>query len=141
VYLVDKSAFEQQRHSDAADQVLRAIADAGKLATCEVVALELLYSTRGPDDYEARWAGLSSLVWLPVDGTVMRTAMDIQHSLARTGQHRRPIPDLLIAATAMVHDATLLHYDKDFDLIAEVTGQPTRWIVPRGSGHGAIPLA
>jgi predicted nucleic acid-binding protein len=141
VYLVDKSAFEQQRHSDAADQVLRAIADAGQLATCEVVALELLYSTRGPDDYEARWVGLSSLVWLPMDATVMRTAMDIQRSLARTGQHRRPIPDLLIAATAIVHDATVLHYDKDFDLIAEVTRQPTRWIVPRGSGHGVTPLA
>jgi predicted nucleic acid-binding protein len=139
VYLVDKSAFEQQRHSKTADAALRALAEAGQLATCEIVALELLYSTRGPADYEARWAGLGSLVWLPVDGDVTRTALELQRALARTGQHRRPIPDLLIAATAVVHGATVLHYDKDFDLIAEATGQPTQWIVPRGRGHGDMP--
>lgn len=44
-----------------------------------------------------------------------------------------PMPDLLIAATAERHDVTVLHYDADFDLIAEVTGQLTRWVVPRGS--------
>lgn len=137
LFLVDKSAFEQQRHSEAADAVLRELAQAGQLATCEIVALELLYSTRGPEDFEARWRGLQSLVWLPVDAAVTRKALDIQRALAKGGQHRRPIPDLLIAATALVHDATVLHYDKDFDLIAAVTGQPTQWILPRGTGHGA----
>ena len=136
LFLVDKSAFEQQRHSLEADSVLRGLAEAGQLATCEIVALELLYSTRGPADYEARWMGLASLTWLPVDGEVTRAAMDIQRALTTSGQHRRPIPDLLVAATAVVHGATVLHYDKDFDLIAAVTGQPTRWIVPRGTGHG-----
>jgi len=43
------------------------------------------------------------------------------------------IPDLLIAATAERHGATVLHNDKDYDLIAEVTGQPAEWVVPRGS--------
>lgn len=137
VHLVDKSAFEQQRHSAAADAVLKALAHNGHLAVCEIVALELLYSARGAADYEKRWAGLQSLVWLPVDAEVTRTALDIQRKLAATGQHRRPIPDLLIAATAAVHGATVLHYDRDFDLIAAVTGQPTRWIVPRGEGHRA----
>ena len=44
--------------------------------------------------------------------------------LARRGWHRVPIPDVIIAATAEHHRATVIHVDKDFDLIAEVTDQP-----------------
>lgn len=135
VYLVDKSAFEQHRHSESARDVLTAIAENGKLAVCEIVVLELLHSTCGTADYEARRKGLEAFTWLPVDAGVTTRALDIQHRLAQIGQHRRPIPDLLIAATAMQHGATVLHYDKDFDLISAVTGQPTRWIIPRGTGH------
>ncbi|MEZ5190120.1 MAG: PIN domain-containing protein [Schumannella sp.] len=137
LYLVDKSAFEQQRHSRAADELLRILAAEGRLAVCEMVALELLHSTRGAEDYESRRAGLESLIRLPMDHDVARMALDIQRRLVHAGLHRRPIPDLLIAATALVHEATVLHYDKDFDLIASVTGQPARWIIPRGTGHGS----
>lgn len=53
-------------------------------------------------------------------------ALDVQLQLARRGHHRAPsIPDLLIAATAEVAKLTVLHVDKDFELIAEITGQPT----------------
>jgi hypothetical protein len=135
LFLVDKSAFEQQRHSNQADAMLRALAAENRLAICEIVALELLFSTRGPADYEARWSHLESLEWLPTDAAACRTALDLQRRLAQRGQHRRPIPDLLIAATALVHGATVLHYDRDFDRIAAITGQATRWIVERGAGH------
>lgn len=134
-FLVDKSAFEQQRYSEGAHTILSVLAAENQLATCEVIALELLYSTRSSVDYEARRAHLGSLLWLPVNAEVSTAALDIQRLLARRGQHRRPIPDLLIAATALVHGATVLHYDKDFELIGEHTGQPMRWIIPRGSGH------
>jgi predicted nucleic acid-binding protein len=43
------------------------------------------------------------------------------------------MPDLLVAAVAERHALTLLHYDADFDTIAEITGQDARWVVPRGS--------
>ena len=43
------------------------------------------------------------------------------------------MPDLLIAAVAEQHRVTVLHYDADYDRIAEITGQPMRWIVPRSS--------
>jgi hypothetical protein len=43
------------------------------------------------------------------------------------------IPDLLIAAVAARHDVTLVHYDADYEAIASVTGQRTRWAAPRGS--------
>jgi len=136
LYLVDKSAFEQQRHSVAADETLRALATENRLATCEIVALELLYSARGVADYERRWVDLQALPWLHVTQAVMTRALTTQRLLAARGQHRRPLPDLIIAAAAAEHDATVLHYDHDFDLIAEVTGQPTRWIVAPGTGHG-----
>lgn len=59
--------------------------------------------------------------------------MDVQGELARSGRHRVPIPDLLVAAAAENGGLTVLHYDSDFDTIAGVTGQPTEWVVPRGS--------
>lgn len=136
MYLADKSAYEQQRHSAAADKTLRALAADGALAMCEIVALELLYSARSSADYEQRFTDLHSLPWLHVTSAVMTRALDMQRALAARGQHRRPLPDLIVAATAAEHGAIVLHYNQDFDLIAEVTGQPVRWIVPRGSGHG-----
>lgn len=52
-------------------------------------------------------------------------AEQVQMLLAGRSQHRAPsIPDLLIAATAEKAGVTVLAVDKDFDLIAEVTGQP-----------------
>ena len=136
-HLADKSAFEQQRHSEAAAGLLRALTADGALYMTEIVALELLYSARNPDDYETRWDDLGALPWLRLTEAVAVRALDIQHQLAGLGQHRRPIPDLLVAATALEHDATVLHYDHDFDLIGEATGLSERWIVPPGTGHGA----
>lgn len=53
-------------------------------------------------------------------------AVELQSLLADQGQHRAPsIPDLVNAATAELAELTVLHLDKDFDLIAEITGQPT----------------
>ena len=52
-------------------------------------------------------------------------ALEVQLLLADRGQHRAPsIPDLLIAAAAELATLTVLHLDKDFELIADVTGQP-----------------
>lgn len=87
-------------------------------------------------DYEQRWADLQALPWLQVTKAVMARALTTQRLLAARGQHRRPIPDLVIAAAAAEYDATVLHYGGDFDLIAAVTDQPTRWIIPSGTGHG-----
>jgi predicted nucleic acid-binding protein len=57
--------------------------------------------------------------------TIEDRAVDVQATLADQGQHRAPsIPDLLIAATAELAGLTVLHVDKDFELIAGITGQP-----------------
>jgi predicted nucleic acid-binding protein len=58
----------------------------------------------------------------------------VQHGLVSRGHHRGPTPvDLLIAAAAELFGLTLLHYDRHFDLIAGVTGQPCEWLALRGT--------
>jgi len=65
---------------------------------------------------------------------VFQRALEVQAALAtRSGHRGAALPDLLIAATAERHRVTVLHYDHEYDLIASVTGQPTHWIVPRGT--------
>ena len=61
-------------------------------------------------------------------------AAEVMVLLAGNGKHRSVgIPGLLIAAVAERHGLTLVHYDSDFDHVAEVTGQATRWLAPRGT--------
>ena len=60
--------------------------------------------------------------------------MEVQDALAKRSQQRGvKIADLLIAAAAEIADLVVLHYDRDFDRIAEITGQATEWIIPAGS--------
>ena len=98
------------------------------IAACHLTALEICSSARTQPDLEALLAGQRALEWLPVSEAVMDRALEVQRLLAgHSGNaHRRPIPDLIIAATAEVHGAEVLHVDSDYDLIAEVTGQPVR---------------
>ena len=98
------------------------------------VRLELLYSARGPADYARLADDLAGLPDLTVDDAVTRRAEEVQAILAGRSQHRGPTPvDLCVAAVAEIAAATLIHYDRHFDAIARVTGQPTEWIAPRGS--------
>lgn len=64
----------------------------------------------------------------------MRRALEVHRLLAAQSQHRNfRLPDLIIAATAEVHGATVLHYDIGYDRIAAVTGQPVEWVAAKGS--------
>lgn len=53
--------------------------------------------------------------------------------LAARSQRGRKLPDLLVAAAGEALDLVVLHYDADFDLIADVTGQRCTWVVQPGS--------
>ncbi|MGH8896929.1 MAG: PIN domain nuclease [Egibacteraceae bacterium] len=131
LYLADKSAYERRRHSEGVRTAFVELASTGTLATCEIVALEVLYSARNLADYEQLRADLDSLEWLGTTDTALRRALTVQHDLAKRGQHRLPLPDLIIAATAEQYGAAVLHYDKGYDLIAAVTGQPVVRVAPR----------
>lgn len=132
-YLLDKSVLARAGKPPVA-AVLRPLVAAGRTAISGVTALELGFSARSLADHSRVRAGVEAHEWLHTEDDDLRRAFDIQEQLARSGRHRAvPLPDLLLAAIAERHRVTLLHYDADFDLVAETTGQPVRWILPRGS--------
>jgi predicted nucleic acid-binding protein len=130
-YLADTSAWNRSRQvfERWSELTLR-----DELVLCAPVRLELLYSVRRSRDYRAFRADLRGFRDLRVDGWVTDFAEVIQSRLAARSAHRGPTAvDLLVAATAARHGAILLHYDRHFDAIALVTGQPAEWIARRGS--------
>ncbi|NUW30355.1 PIN domain nuclease [Nonomuraea sp. SMC257] len=134
MYLLDKSALARIRTSEVVAKALHPLFAARVIATCTVVDLELFYSARDYEHYQRIVRAQRQCIMLPVDDQVQKRACVVQEELVTKGQHRGVSPnDLLIAACAEVHGATILHYDRDFDIIAEVTGQPSLWVVPPGS--------
>jgi hypothetical protein len=110
------------------------MARADELAICAPVALELLYSAPSKAEYRELADELSLIRLLPTTDRAARAAQRVQALLAERSQYRGPPPiDLLIAGVAEVHGATLIHYDRHFDAIQRVTGQPMEWLAPRGS--------
>lgn len=130
-YLADTSAWHW---SGRVAERWEALLESDELAVCSPVALELLYSARGPADYRALAADIAMLPWLPLDERAEAAAGRAQAALAERSRHLGPTPvDLLIAAVAEVNDVVLLHYDRHFDLIARATGQESEWLAPRGA--------
>jgi predicted nucleic acid-binding protein len=131
LYLADTSAWHR---SGAAGDRWDDLLAAGEVAICVPVRLELTYSARGVRDYAALHDQLAGLPRLPLDREASAAASELQSALAARAQHRGPRPmDLLIAAIAWVQGAIVLHYDRHFDAIARVTGQPMEWLARRGS--------
>ncbi len=135
VYLIDKSALARVGRHPTVQAALEQLDEAGVLATNPIIDLEIGYSARNVAEYDSVAADRRGLYQeLPITLAVTNRARTVQRELAKCGQHRGPgVPDLLIAATAELNGAIVVHYDHDFETIAEITGQPTRWIVPPGT--------
>lgn len=132
-YLIDKSALARMPH-ESVRQRLAPLIEAGEVVTCAIVELEVLYSARNHADHvNIRERRALAYERIPITEEVLDRAIEVQGELARTGRHRVPIADLLIAGAAESTSLTLLHYDSDFDTIISVTGQRAEWVVPRGS--------
>jgi predicted nucleic acid-binding protein len=98
----------------------------GSVRIATVTRLEVGYSARsGPDLRSAvRRAPLAALPVEYQTPAIEDRALEVQMRLADRGHHRAPsVPDLIVAATAELAGLTVLHVDKDFELIAHVTGQ------------------
>lgn len=107
-----------------------------ELVLCDVVALEYLMGARTSDDYARLELALGGFRWVETLPHDWRRAREVHRALASQGAgHQRSvrIPDLLVAAIAERTDLPLAHYDEDYDRIAAITGQSTRWVLPRGS--------
>ncbi len=125
-WLIDKSAYARLARASDVGQWLTRI-QRGVVRISTVTRLEIGYSFRTGAQAH-REVAEPPLSLLPVEyltPAIEDRAVEIQLLLADRGQHRAPsIPDLLIAATAEKAGLTVLAVDKDFDLIAEITGQP-----------------
>lgn len=134
--LADTSAWTS-RHLDpsvAADFDDRLVRS--EIATCDMVRLELLWTTRDAGELAARRAALEALHDCPIERPAWSRAIDVFEQLGAQGplHHRRvKLPDLLVAAAAELAGLSLCHYDADFEAIAVVTGQEVRAIAPLGS--------
>jgi predicted nucleic acid-binding protein len=136
--LLDNSAWARLNAAAVPDERAAEIAaalEAGEIATCLPFLLEAGYSARNAAEHDALMDGLLALPHFPVDGEVERRAIEAQHQLARAGHHCLPPVDLLVAAIADRQRLAVLHYDHDYDLIAEKTDLRfgSEWLVPRGT--------
>lgn len=131
-YLIDKSAYTRIRIPSVREVVEPLLLD-DRVAVSPMVTLELLYSAKSTEDYDRLSALLGELPSATMNAATWSVALDLQRRLSRRGQHRIAIPDLLIAAAAIQYDLVVLHYDKDFDLIAAVSDLQHQWVVDKGS--------
>jgi predicted nucleic acid-binding protein len=125
-WLIDKSALVRLGASpDAVEWASRIERGLVRIAT--VTRLEVGYSARSGSDLRAgfRTAPLASMPTEYLTPAIEDRTVEVLALLADRGQHRAPsLPDLIIAATAELAGLTVLHLDKDFDVISDVTGQP-----------------
>jgi predicted nucleic acid-binding protein len=136
--LADTSAWSWSRRR-AYPELRRAFDDAlvdGELATCDMVRLELLHSARSATEFAEIRQELAALPDCPIDKDQWARALWVDEQFsARGGTSQRSVkhPDLLIAAAAEAAGVAVLHYDEDYDRIAAITAQPTRWLAPKGT--------
>lgn len=131
-YLVDTSVLARARQ-EAVGARLEELALAGRLWTCRVVDLEIVYASRSRD-VAAVSVERRSLPQAPITPAVMDRALFVAGLLSSAGRHRAAKPiDLIVAAAAESNGLTVLHYDHDYVRIAAVTSQPVEWVARAGS--------
>jgi predicted nucleic acid-binding protein len=109
--------------------------DRDEIAVCLPFLLEAGYSARSALDHKALMARLRQLPAIAIDGEVERMALQAQRDLAEIGHHRLAPADVMIAACAHRAESGVLHYDGDYDALAEHTSLvfESVWLAPPGS--------
>jgi predicted nucleic acid-binding protein len=127
-YLVDTSAYARLHRPAVRDRFNRLARRDLRIAF--PLLLEVGWSARNAEDHERQIADLQAAY--PVvhaSAWSQNRAVEVQRILATQGHHRSAgLADLITAAIAEQHDLTVLHYDADFDVIAQATGQPCEWV-------------
>ena len=131
-YLVDKSAAARL-HIPEVETRLALLAEQGYIVTCSVIDLEIGFSARSSQHYRTIMDNRQKMSHLAISQSTLDLALVLQQRLAAISHRRVPLPDLIIAACAMENDVTVLHYDRDFDVIGSVSELRSEWVVPAGS--------
>lgn len=130
--LIDTSVLKRLASNDVRAAV-EPLAVAGKLARPRICDLEVGFSARTDVEWDELTGALDAFEVVETTATHVTRALQVQRLLAGESQRGRKIPDLLVAAAAEALGVAVLHYDRDFDLIASVTGQQCQWVVPAGT--------
>src|SRR5438045_32538 len=126
-FIVPDTSTWARRGQPDVGAVLSDAIERNDIAMAVPVLLELLWSARNARDLTEQALEYDALRQVELTPAIGRRAVAVQAALARRGQHRGPSPnDLLTAACAEAVGAEIWHCDRDFELIAEVTGQPQR---------------
>jgi predicted nucleic acid-binding protein len=113
---------------------LHPLMEAGLVARCTVTDLEAGVSARSGPGWRRTRSARAPWPQAAIDQSVLDRALAVQGELADQGLHRTvKLGDLIIAATAERAGLVVLHYDRDFERIADITEQPTQWVVPAGT--------
>ena len=131
-HLVDTSVLKRLS-TQAVRDVIEPLADSGRLARTTVSDLEVGYSARNSREWDDLLAALDVFAVIETTAQHFDRAKQVQRLLAAGSRRGRKIPDLLIAAAAEAERLTVLHYEQDFDMIAEVTGQRCQWVASAGT--------
>jgi predicted nucleic acid-binding protein len=131
-WLVDTSVLTRLPNSEVRAAV-SPLVEQGRVGRCTMSDLETGFSARNANEWDALQRALSVFPVVDVVSSDFDQAKESQRALATLGLKGRKVPDLIIAAVALRMELTVLHYDRDFELIEQVTGQPTRWVVERGT--------
>lgn len=135
-WLIDKSAYVRPGTGPDGHTWAERI-DRGLVRMATITRLELGYSARTATAWRAELE-VPPLAAMPIQyltPAIEDRAAEVQLLLADRGQHRAPsIPDLVVAAAAELASLVVLHHDKDFDLIAQATGQPVEWLTVSDTG-------
>lgn len=130
-FLVDTSVLKRIGQPPVR-QVVEPLAARGELARARICDLEVGYSARNAAEWDQLIVALDVFEPIETTATHVHRALHVQRLLAERSQRGRKIPDLLVAAAAEELGIAVLHYDSDFDLISNVTGQSAQWVVPAG---------
>jgi predicted nucleic acid-binding protein len=108
---------------------------ADRLRLSPAVRLEILLSARDGGSFDALTESLAAVRTAPLTAAVIRAAQAAMRVLAHrsAGGHRLPVVDYLVAAAAQEIGAALLHYDRDYDTLAEVMEFDSVWLAAPGS--------
>lgn len=130
-HLLDNSVHARLGHPTVARMFLD-LQEAGKVGRCGIFHLEALFGARDPQRMHEQLVRALPLV--PTHQADFDRAAEVMLLLADRGQHRAVgAADLVLAAVAERAQLKVLHYDRDFEHIADVTGQPVESVVPLGS--------
>jgi predicted nucleic acid-binding protein len=131
--MLDTSAMAR-RNKPSVEPTLTPLIEEGLIARCTFTDIEAGLLGRNTAHHRMLCSVRASWPLVEVDQAMLDRASDVQQLLVRRNHHRAVKSlDLLIAAAAEYADLVVLHYDRDYDRIAKVTGQCTEWIVAAGT--------